>query len=169
MSKQTGWTEEAEVVVVGYGGAGAAAAIAAHNAGAKVLILEKQPSDSPTQPIHTPSTRLSGGMLYWPTDADRAKLYLEGLAKVSNETLDAERNELLSVFAKYLVSNTDWVKENGVIRGGDESISPTIKNQPEIKVVEGRVFRADFPELPGSEGVRAGGCRSRTAPCGSCP
>jgi succinate dehydrogenase/fumarate reductase flavoprotein subunit len=32
------WDEEADVVVVGYGGAGASAAIAAHDEGAKVLI-----------------------------------------------------------------------------------------------------------------------------------
>jgi flavin-dependent dehydrogenase len=41
------WTEGADVVVVGYGGAGAITAITAHDAGVKVIILEKQPSDSP--------------------------------------------------------------------------------------------------------------------------
>ena len=35
------WDKEADVVVVGLGGAGAAAAIEAHDAGAKVLVLEK--------------------------------------------------------------------------------------------------------------------------------
>ncbi len=35
------WDDDADVVVVGYGGAGASAAIAAHDAGAKVLIVEK--------------------------------------------------------------------------------------------------------------------------------
>ncbi len=34
---------EANVVVVGYGGAGAAAAITAHDSGASVIILEKMP------------------------------------------------------------------------------------------------------------------------------
>lgn len=37
------WDYEADVVVMGYGGAGSCAAIAAHNAGAKTLILEKDP------------------------------------------------------------------------------------------------------------------------------
>jgi succinate dehydrogenase/fumarate reductase flavoprotein subunit len=37
------WDYEADVVVVGYGGAGSVAAITAHDAGAKVLILEKAP------------------------------------------------------------------------------------------------------------------------------
>jgi succinate dehydrogenase/fumarate reductase flavoprotein subunit len=35
---------ETDIVIVGYGGAGAAAAIAAHDNGAQVTILEKMPS-----------------------------------------------------------------------------------------------------------------------------
>jgi len=35
------WDEEADVVVVGYGFAGSAAAIAAHDAGAKVLLFRE--------------------------------------------------------------------------------------------------------------------------------
>ncbi|UCG67378.1 MAG: FAD-dependent oxidoreductase [Deltaproteobacteria bacterium] len=151
MNKQIGWTEEAEVVVVGYGGAGAVAAVAAHDAGAKVLILEKQPSDSPTQTRHTPSTRMSGGGWFWPTDVDRARLYLEGMVKIANEILDAERKELLSIFAEHLASNTDWMKEIGVPIGGEESVSPMIRQEHGVHVVEGRLFMADFPELPGSE------------------
>jgi succinate dehydrogenase/fumarate reductase flavoprotein subunit len=38
------WNREADVVVVGYGGAGAVTAITAFDAGAKVIILEKSPS-----------------------------------------------------------------------------------------------------------------------------
>jgi hypothetical protein len=37
------WDKEVDVVVVGYGGAGASTAITAHDEGAKVLILEKAP------------------------------------------------------------------------------------------------------------------------------
>ena len=37
------WDYEADVVVVGYGGAGACAAITAHDAGGKVIIMEKAP------------------------------------------------------------------------------------------------------------------------------
>jgi hypothetical protein len=39
----TKWDYEADVAVVGYGGAGACAAITAHDAGAKVIIMEKSP------------------------------------------------------------------------------------------------------------------------------
>ena len=43
MNNQNGWDEETDVVVVGYGGAGAVTAITAHDAGVRVLILKKQP------------------------------------------------------------------------------------------------------------------------------
>lgn len=53
------WSEQADVVIVGYGGAGACAAIEAHDAGAKVLILEKQP-----EATHYPNTRQAAGAVY---------------------------------------------------------------------------------------------------------
>jgi hypothetical protein len=40
----TNWSQTADVVVVGYGGAGAVSAIEAYDAGANVIILEKTPS-----------------------------------------------------------------------------------------------------------------------------
>lgn len=48
------WDKEVDVVVVGLGGAGALAALTAHDAGAKVLVLEKLPGPGG-------STALSGG------------------------------------------------------------------------------------------------------------
>ena len=39
----TRWDKEADVVVVGFGGAGASAAITAQDSGASVLIVEKAP------------------------------------------------------------------------------------------------------------------------------
>ena len=41
LTKDLKWDMETDVVILGYGGAGACAAIEAHDAGAKVLILEK--------------------------------------------------------------------------------------------------------------------------------
>lgn len=51
------WDREVDVVVVGFGGAGAAAAIEAHDAGANVLILEKMPAPGGT-------TKISEGAVY---------------------------------------------------------------------------------------------------------
>ncbi|HHY25982.1 MAG TPA: FAD-binding protein, partial [Desulfitobacterium dehalogenans] len=49
------WDYEADVVVIGLGGAGASAAIEAYDAGAKVLVIEKQ-----AEKAHYPNTRMSG-------------------------------------------------------------------------------------------------------------
>ena len=53
------WDYSADVVVVGYGGAGAAAAIGAHDGGASVLILEKAPKG-----LAGGNTGVSGGNLH---------------------------------------------------------------------------------------------------------
>jgi succinate dehydrogenase/fumarate reductase flavoprotein subunit len=44
MSPRSGVTDAYDVIICGFGGAGAAAAIEAHDAGAHVLILEKMDS-----------------------------------------------------------------------------------------------------------------------------
>ena len=67
--------EEADIVVVGFGGAGAACAIAAADHGASVIILEKQPEDR-----HTPSTYMSGGIVMAVNDVDRAASYMDRCA-----------------------------------------------------------------------------------------
>jgi succinate dehydrogenase/fumarate reductase flavoprotein subunit len=64
--------EEADIVVVGFGGAGAACAIAAADHGASVIVLEKQPEDR-----HTPSTYMSGGIVMAVNDIDRAAVYMD--------------------------------------------------------------------------------------------
>ena len=56
--QKTRWQVEADVVVIGYGAAGAVAAITAHDAGAEVVILEKQPSEN-----HISSSFMSGGVI----------------------------------------------------------------------------------------------------------
>lgn len=63
---------DADLVVVGYGAAGAATALTAAAAGASVVILEKQPRDG-----HTCSTRMSGGFIFGVNDVDRAAAYMD--------------------------------------------------------------------------------------------
>jgi NADPH-dependent 2,4-dienoyl-CoA reductase/sulfur reductase-like enzyme len=64
------WLKEADVVVVGYGGAGVVTAITAHDAGAKVLVLEKAPFRGGG------STSISMGVCASPTNVDDAVAYL---------------------------------------------------------------------------------------------
>ena len=67
--------DRADLVVVGFGAAGAAAALEAAERGASVLIVEKQPEQ-----FHTPSTRMSGGIVMVATDATPATRYLDACA-----------------------------------------------------------------------------------------
>jgi succinate dehydrogenase/fumarate reductase flavoprotein subunit len=69
------WDRSVEMVVIGFGGAGAAAALAGADLGATVLVLEKQPRDR-----HTPSTAMSGGIVMATNDVERATVYLDRCA-----------------------------------------------------------------------------------------
>ena len=113
------WDREADVLVVGYGGAGASAAMAAHDAGAEVLIIKKQPADGVdssgriTEVRHTPSSRLSGARIYCPTNAKDAFEYQKAMNQVygTNDVPD----DMLKVWAEELVKNFDYLRS---LRGG---------------------------------------------------
>lgn len=68
------WHHEADVVVVGFGYAGACAAIAAHDAGAEVLILEKAPEQ-----FAGGNSRVSGGGMRIPLNLSDAIKYFKML------------------------------------------------------------------------------------------
>src|SRR5436190_23638093 len=68
--------DEYDLVVVGFGGAGSAAALAASSLGASVAVLEKQPRDG-----HTPSTGMSGGVVMGVRDAEAGARYLDACAR----------------------------------------------------------------------------------------
>lgn len=70
-----GTGEVADVVVVGYGAAGIAAAVTAHDLGASVVVVEKQHAEA-----HTPNTRMSGGMVMVAGDPSGATDYLHHCA-----------------------------------------------------------------------------------------
>lgn len=76
MAEAPAWDIESDVVVVGYGGAGAITAITAHDLGEKVIILERHTADTSRMVNHTPSTRMSGGFFLCTTDAGKATDYL---------------------------------------------------------------------------------------------
>jgi succinate dehydrogenase/fumarate reductase flavoprotein subunit len=90
---------EAELIVVGFGAAGACAAITAADAGATVLLLEKQPAE-----WHTPSTRASGGQVMAVSDVEQAVPYLDrcGGGMIPIEVSRAWAEKALDV--------VDWVR-----------------------------------------------------------
>ena len=101
------WDMEAEVVIVGYGGAGAAAAIEAHDAGASVLILEKQKADTDSFVHHTPSSRMCAGALLVPEDVEVAAKHLE-MTSLGNTPRDICR-----VWADEMSHNVEWFERVG--------------------------------------------------------
>lgn len=101
------WDDEADVVIVGYGGAGAAAAIAAHDAGASVIVLEKNSGGG--------NTRLATNAFVCPIDNVAARQYLRVLSAgtVTDEIIDA--------FLEWSAKNTEFLRELG---GEVQSVTP---------------------------------------------
>jgi len=93
------WNDEADVVVVGYGGAGASAAISAHDAGASVVIIEKDSGGG--------NTRLATNAFVCPINNAAAREHLRILS--SGATTDEIANSFLDWSAK----NTEFIKELG--------------------------------------------------------
>ena len=159
MSEKITWTQEAEVVVVGYGGAGAVSAISAHDAGAKVVILEKELQDTPTCTNHTPSTRMSGGGILIPEDTEKAIEYFTNLRKIANESVDEEEAAMIRRLCEQMSTNIPWLNSIGATVGGVESMSPSFAHMDMLHAhlpnAEGAVgiYDSDFPELPGSEAI----------------
>lgn len=100
------WDEETDVVVVGYGAAGSAAAIVAHDAGTKVLMLEKHEEGGGP-------TRMSGGFFVSPSGADGAVDYLLACAQAGDGMSFDLDGAMLSAWAEEAVKNADWIKSLG--------------------------------------------------------
>jgi len=113
------WDYEADVVVVGYGGAGACAAINAFDAGAEVLILEKVPSDASLGVTERPSgftvsggggnSCICGGGGGWmPDDAAEAAKY----ARIGSWGTTPYETAL--AWAEAAMQNKAWFDEVGI-------------------------------------------------------
>jgi succinate dehydrogenase/fumarate reductase flavoprotein subunit len=96
-------TFETDLVIIGFGAAGAAAALTAARAGATAVILEKQSADR-----HLSSTRLSGGLMMAATDADKATTYLDAC---SGGMIPTEVNR---VWAERSVDLKRWLADLGI-------------------------------------------------------
>ncbi|MGV6872811.1 FAD-dependent oxidoreductase [Pseudochelatococcus sp. B33] len=127
---------EADVVIVGLGGAGACAAIAAHDAGAEVIVVEKQPKEH-----HYPNTRISGGGFHSPDpsgDPQALKEYVKAMFSGENlaQSLEGEQpefsDELAEVWANLSPENEDFMR----------SLDPDFKTF--------KLSNAAFPDFPGA-------------------
>ena len=117
--------EEADVVV-GYGFAGATAAMTARDSGAKVLLLEKAPGAHKGG-----NSRVFANIVFWPDDVAKAKSYFRAMA---GPYMDHVPEEMLDVWATEMFANKSWLEGRGMV-------------PVEIPYVE-------FPDFAGSECVR---------------
>ncbi|MBI2858211.1 MAG: FAD-binding protein [Chloroflexi bacterium] len=119
------WDLTADVVIVGFGGAGGIAAMAAQEEGADVLVLEKQPEQS-----HHTNTSMAGGSFLCPSDVKGGVQYMEEVCKVTEGLYWTDR-DTIRAWIEYAADNIAWIEA----RGGS-FLPPT---------------PAEYPELPGFE------------------
>lgn len=100
LTKDTRWDEETDVLVIGYGGAGACAAISAFDAGAKVLVVEKMSAGGG-------NTAVSSGGLMVPQEKTAARKYLRATYDLGNSECD---EELLDTFCDEILNVPEWLK-----------------------------------------------------------
>ncbi|MFZ2004508.1 MAG: FAD-dependent oxidoreductase [Stellaceae bacterium] len=121
------WDVEADVVVVGFGAAGVAAAVTAHDLGAEVVILEKAPEGE-----HGGNTRVAGQGYLNTSAAEDAAAYLTALCGPFTVP-----EAMIRVWAEEMGRNNDWLAS----LGGD----PQEHQHPPVGI--------EFPDLPGSGSV----------------
>lgn len=137
------WDAVADVVVLGTGAAGCAAAIEAHDAGAHVLVLEKMPHGK-----EGGNTRVSGGAWFHNRDPERAALYLHNLC--AGYPLPPA---MVRRWAAETQRNTEWMART--VGAHVEAVGSVIDNNDGDGGIP-----PEFPELDGSDaygGYRAVG------------
>jgi len=121
------WDMEGDVVVMGYGAAGAVTAITAHDNGANVLILEKMPAGGG-------NSRVCGGNIIVPQG-------MEFLEYLDTLTFGVTEREILETFVENAMKNGDWISEMG---GEFTVFTPLRVAYPSTGA------GPSFPEVPGS-------------------
>ena len=97
------WDYEADVVVVGFGAAGVAAAVTAHDQGDEVLILEKAPEGQ-----EGGNTRVAGQGYLNTSSAESAAAYLTALCGAYTVP-----EKMIRVWAEEMCRNNEWLSSVG--------------------------------------------------------
>ncbi len=95
------WDKEVDVLIIGYGGAGASAAMRAHDEGSQVLVIEKMSEPGG-------NTSVSSGQVLGTTDKAKTRTYISKLFDYSQCELDPK---LLEAYIDGLEHTMDWMKE----------------------------------------------------------
>ncbi|HEY3278728.1 MAG TPA: FAD-dependent oxidoreductase [Syntrophorhabdaceae bacterium] len=127
------WDGEADVVIAGFGGAGACAAIEAAKAGATVILLEKEQ-------IGGGSTTLSGGAVYAAGTPLQKSLGIEDSADDMFKYLKAcghgrADDALIRITSDRSAQNVAWLESLGVEFPKDLLYTSGMEEEPEYKAV----------------------------------
>lgn len=136
MGENGSWDLIADVIIVGYGGAGASAAIEASSRGAEVLVLEKAEAAGG-------NTRLS--YAYFCSDDCEATVdYIEAIRKLEGPRISKDDRDLIRAFALENTKNNDWLKS----LGGEIAEFAGTPGYPKFPPGPG------YPKLPGAKSIR---------------
>lgn len=116
------WNKTADVVVVGFGAAGAVAAATAAENGAETLIVEKQERQG-----RQTNASLSGGHFIVPTDVKTALEYMKALSRVTKGASWAGE-AVIKAWAEYATTGKDWIEA----RAGNMFLSPAPSEHPQL-------------------------------------
>ncbi|MCZ4077408.1 FAD-dependent oxidoreductase [Rhodococcus sp. H36-A4] len=130
--------EQFDVVVIGVGAAGAAAALSAYESGARVLVIDKCGEDTAGG-----NTRISGSGWFINSDPERAAVFLRALADGYSVAED-----VVETWAAETAKNSDWMRSLGaqVAQNADHH------TQPEYVGVDGADCYAGMDTVGGQMG-----------------
>lgn len=122
------WDHEADIIVIGHGGAGLGAAITAYDEDlGSVVMLEAAPKE-----LRGGNSRVCGQNLMIPEDPEEAIKYQKGLNSIYKLDDDpAKEDELYRAWAYNLAENLEWLTNLGA------NMTPTAMNSHEFPEVEG--------------------------------
>ncbi len=104
------WDAETDVLVIGYGGAGAVTAVTAHDTGARVMVIEKQAEDA-----HTSNTQMCLGVFLSPDTVEDTLAYMSVASLVNVDMPESKDidDDTIRVWAEESVKNRDWLTAMG--------------------------------------------------------
>ncbi|MGB3205507.1 MAG: FAD-binding protein [Crinalium sp.] len=125
-----------DVIVIGYGAAGGAAAITAHDHGAETIILEKMSHGGG-------NSYVSSANMVFPKDPADADKFANYLNEVNFGTTEPE---IVDTFVNGLLENPAWLES----LGGELEINNYFKEDPSLSYY---IPNKTFPGLPSAQGL----------------
>ena len=140
------WDNEADVVICGFGGAGAAAAIEAAGGGAKTIVLEKSTAGGGATALSGAYVLLGGGTAL--QKACGIEETPENFRAYFEAALGHSRNQkLVDVYCDQAVATYDWLVEHGVPYDETIELNAPVGKPAVSLVYSGNEYAAEYAAL----------------------